>query len=69
MASKIWLDPANRADEGPSTESVTDLAEISEWLGTFRERLREAREEDRQQLADHVTRWTVRYQQRRSELA
>jgi hypothetical protein len=71
MASTIWVHPAgqaSRADEPPA-DTITDLGEISDWLGTYRERLREARDEDRQQLTSGVTRWTVRYQQRRSELA
>jgi outer membrane PBP1 activator LpoA protein len=71
MASKIWSDvSANESvvDE-PHVDSVTDLAEICGWLGTYRERLRKARDEDRQQVTNGVTRWTVRYQQRRSELA
>ncbi len=71
MASRIRTDvSANEsAVEAPHVDSVTDLGEICDWLGTYRERLREARDEDRQQLANGVMRWTVRYQQRRSELA
>jgi hypothetical protein len=68
MASKVW-ESENEAEETPRVESVTDLGEIADWLGTFRERLDQARGEDRQRLANQVTRWTIRYQQRRSELA
>ena len=41
-------------------EAVSDLAEICAWLGTFGERLRLARVEDRQELATDVRRWKDR---------
>lgn len=53
----------------PDVQSVNDLEEIGAWLGTFRERLRAAQLEDRERLRDDLSRWTVRYQQRRAELA
>ncbi len=68
MASKVW-GPENEAEDVPRVESVTDLGEIADWLGTFRERLKQAHDGDRERLASQVTRWTIRYQQRRSELA
>jgi hypothetical protein len=60
---------SNSSGTAPDADVVTDLAEITDWLRTFRERLREARDDDRQYLTRQVARWTVRYQQRRSELA
>ena len=53
---------------GP-VESVDDLAEISSWLGTYKERLRLARAEDREGLAGDVHRWDSRLKERRAELA
>jgi hypothetical protein len=71
MAAEIQVNPAayRSGVDAPPAEAVTDLGEICDWLGTYRERLRVARGEDRQEMAGHVARWTVRYQQRRSELA
>jgi hypothetical protein len=71
MASKISGASGTNGSVGnePDADTITDLGEICEWLGTYRERLREAHDEDRQQLTSRVARWTVRYQQRRSELA
>jgi hypothetical protein len=57
------------APRPPDVQSVTDLEEIGAWLGTFQERLRAAKLEDRERLRDDLSRWTVRYQQRRAELA
>jgi hypothetical protein len=48
---------------------VTDLDEICEWLGTYRERLRLARPEERSELSSHVRQWSDRLQQRGAELA
>ncbi len=48
---------------------VTDLDEICEWLGTYRERLRRARPEEQPELISHVRQWSDRLQQRRAELA
>ena len=41
-------------DPPPNVESITDLVEISVWLGTFRERMRLARTEDPQELTNGV---------------
>ena len=60
---------ARSVGQEPHADTVTDLDEICGWLGTYRERLKEARAEDRQGLTGDLTRWTIRYQQRRSELA
>ena len=56
-------------DPLPNVESMTDLVEISVWLGTYRERMRIARSEDQQELANNVKRWDDRMLQRRAELA
>jgi len=50
-------------------DSVDDLAEISSWLGTYKERLRLARVEERAGLATDVHRWDSRLKERRAELA
>lgn len=49
--------------------AVDDLAEISSWLGTYKERLRLARAEEREGLAGDVHRWDSRLKERRAELA
>jgi hypothetical protein len=56
-------------DGRPNIDSIHDLVEITGWLGTYRERLRLARHEDRQELAADVVRWTDRLKQRRAELS
>jgi hypothetical protein len=66
MSRKIrhpQLEPAVRAD------SVDDLEEISSWLGTYKERLRLARDRNEPGLTQDVRRWTDRLDQRRAELA
>ena len=50
-------------------DSVDDLAEISSWLGTYKERLRVARADERQSLASDVRQLDSRLSQRRAELA
>jgi hypothetical protein len=55
--------PAIRVD------SVDDLAEISSWLGTYKERLRLARDKNELGLSEDVRRWSQRLDQRRAELA
>jgi hypothetical protein len=49
--------------------SIDSLEEISHWLGTFRERLRVSRSEDRAGVAAVVQQLEARYQTRRAELA
>jgi hypothetical protein len=49
--------------------SVIDLSEICAWLGTYRERLRLAKGEDREQLAVGVQILSNHFRQRRAELA
>ena len=57
----------------PSTDvyvpTIDSLEEISGWLGTFRERLRVARVEDRQQVAAVVEELEARFVTRRAELS
>ena len=50
-------------------DSITDLVEISVWLGTYRERMRLAHSEDQQELAGNARRWNARLAQPRAELA
>ena len=49
--------------------AIDGLEEISAWLGTFRERLRVAREGEREEVAAVVHQLEARYQLRRAELA
>lgn len=58
-----------QASETPIVESLDDLQEICGWLGTFRERLRHARVEDKSTMTDLVDSLEARYRQRRAELA
>ena len=50
-------------------QELDTLEEISEWLSTYRERLRIAHEGERLQLTEAVRRLEARYQRRRAELA
>jgi hypothetical protein len=49
--------------------SIDSLEEISHWLGTFRERLRVSRSEDRAGVAAVVQQLEARYHTRRAELS
>ena len=49
--------------------AIESLEEITDWLGTFRERLRVARTEDQTQVAQVVRQLEARYQMRRAELS
>jgi hypothetical protein len=49
--------------------AIDSLEEISGWLGTFRERLRVARAEDRAGVQAVVVQLEARYQVRRAELS
>ena len=53
----------------PYVPAIDSLEEICGWLGTFRERLRVARETDRADVAAVVARLEARYQMRRAELS
>ena len=50
----------------PALESLED---ISGWLGTFRERLRQSRTEERPELVSVVEKLEARYMVRRAELS
>jgi hypothetical protein len=49
--------------------ALDNLADICGWLGTYRERLRVARQDDREKTTTQITRLSVRYHMRRAELA
>jgi hypothetical protein len=53
----------------PSVSSLESLDEISGWLGTFKERLRLARESERAEYATILNRLEARYRERRAELS
>jgi hypothetical protein len=53
----------------PYVAGLESLEDISGWLGTFRERLRQARNEDRPEVAAVVARLEARYVLRRAELS
>ena len=46
--------------------ALDNLADICGWLGTYRERLRVARHEDREKIATQVTKMSARYHVRRA---
>jgi len=48
---------------------IDSLDEICGWLGTFRERLHRARDEERPQVAAVIQQLETRYQNRRAELS
>jgi hypothetical protein len=48
---------------------MESLEEISQWLGTFRERLRIARARERELIAGVVQKLEARHKQRRAELS
>jgi hypothetical protein len=49
--------------------ALDGLDEIADWLGTFRERLREARSEEHAGVKAVVEQLEARYQLRRAELS
>lgn len=53
----------------PIAPTIDSLEEICSWLGTFRERLRQARDEERAKVALAVQQLEARYQYRRAELS
>jgi hypothetical protein len=70
MARKVkQARPSRQEGPPPNIDSVSDLVEISVWLGTYRERMRIARSEDQDELAKEVRRWNDHLLQRRAELA
>ena len=67
MAEGIRL--IDKTSGQPSLGSMDSLDEIAGWLGTFRERLRQARAGDRPEFEAIVNRLEARYRERRAELA
>lgn len=53
----------------PHVPALDSLEEISGWLGTFRERLRQTRAEERDGVVVVVEQLEARYQLRRAELS
>jgi hypothetical protein len=53
----------------PYVATLDSLEDISGWLGTFRERLRQARTEERPMVASVVEQLEARYVLRRAELS
>ncbi len=53
----------------PSLRAMESLEEISGWLGTFRERLRLARHDERAGVAVMVEELEARFRLRRAELS
>lgn len=53
----------------PYVPAIDSLEEICGWLGTFRERLRQARTEDKPGVAAVVQQLEARYESRRAELS
>jgi hypothetical protein len=53
----------------PYVPALDSLEEISGWLGTFRERLRQARTEEQARVAAVVDQLEARYLMRRAELS
>jgi len=54
---------------GPFVPTIDSLQEISSWPGTFRERLRMARTEDRADLTATLHQLDARLELRRAELS
>jgi hypothetical protein len=53
----------------PYVPSLDSLDEITEWLGTFRERLRIAQAKEQRELEGLVDELQTHYKRRRAELA
>ena len=53
----------------PHVAALDNLDEIGVWLGTFRERLHRAHDEERARVTVLVGRLEERYRQRRAELS
>ena len=69
-ARKLLRSDLERSDSlWPHASSIDSLEEISQWLGTFSERLRVARKVERQRVAMVVQELEARYRVRRAELS
>jgi hypothetical protein len=54
----------------PAGPPILDsLSDVCDWLGTYRERLRVARDDEREQIGVLIGRMSARYHLRRAELA
>lgn len=53
----------------PTIDRMETLEEISQWLGTYAERLRRARAHEREQIASTLDELDRQYRRRRAELA
>ena len=53
----------------PNIDRMESLEEIAAWLGTFSERLRLAREHEREEIAGTLGQLHRHYRRRRAELA
>jgi hypothetical protein len=53
----------------PNVAGIDSLEEICEWLGTFRERLRNARTHEVPEVVQVVQQLEARYEMRRAELS
>jgi hypothetical protein len=62
-------DQAPLPSQDPYVQAIDSLEEISEWLGTFRERLRAAHAHELPEVAKVVHELEARYQMRRAELS
>jgi hypothetical protein len=49
--------------------ALDSVSDICQWLGTYRERLRAARDDDRAQIGAFITSMSARYHLGRAELA
>ena len=69
MSSEGRSELADTLRDVPSLESLESLKEITLWLGTFRERLRVAHQNDRPKLDATVKELEAYYRRRRAELS
>ena len=61
--------PSQAQTRMPSIDKIESLEEITHWLGTFSERLRLAREHERDNIAATLKELETQYRRRRAELA
>ena len=61
--------PPHTRTRMPNIDRMESLEEIAAWLGTFSERLRLAREHEREEIAGTVSELRKQYRRRRAELA
>jgi len=61
--------PTHARARMPTIDRMETLEEISQWLGTYAERLRRARAHEREQIASTLDELDRQYRRRRAELA